>query len=298
MSTFTKSDYTKYNYKYPLAVLNDMLKDKSIKMANGNTLDYSQVSKNEIQNLIDNIDTSSIDTFNSLFHFFTKATGTWSKILKNQYSHIEGKAKFERQERSLVKTINTAIENYGSISISFGDKPDNSGHKRIVIRNVMSANKIEGLNAYGKEPYADIEIHSRQNTYKVSCKDKNGAPSAIGGGLLGLSQIVPSYIKSTLLYAYDKVSQTEDFKNNIWKDIYVKLDRNTVFTIFRGDANMGGPVDYVYKGDMEISYYFSETNKTLYIDGRIYDMYNYANKYSNSLYIKIRRKSDEGINTA
>ena len=34
MSTFTKADYAKYNYKYPLAVLNDMLKDKSIKMAN------------------------------------------------------------------------------------------------------------------------------------------------------------------------------------------------------------------------------------------------------------------------
>ena len=297
MATFKKSDYSKYNFKYPLAVLNDILNDKPIKMANGSNLDYSSIKKDDIQTLINNIDISSVETFNSMFPFYTKHNGTWSKIFKCAYSHIESKAQFERQERKLVDIINNAVTDNGIISVSFGDKPEESGHKRIVIRNVTSANKIEGMNAYGKEPYADIEIHSRQGTYKISCKDANETPSAIGGGLLGLKQIVPNYIKEKLLYAYEKVSQTKDFQDNKWKDIYVKLDRKTVINLFRGDANMGGPVDYVYKGIMDVNYRFSKESKTLYIDGKVYDMYNYSNKFSDTLYIKIRRRTDNGINT-
>ena len=288
---FETNDYSKHNFKYPIAVLQDILQNKDIKLGptgNNGLLDYSKINIKDIENLLKSIDISTSDTFNSIFN-----SKIWTKIYKSPYSKVEGKNQFERQERGIVQAINDTLkDNPGPINISF-----NYNNIKNILYNVTSANKVEGLNSFKKEPYADIEIKTRQKTYKISCKDFKETPSSIGGGLLGMFNICPEYIKTSLLSALDKVKDTENFKNNIWKDIYIKLDRNVVIDLFRGNSAMGGPVDYIYKGTMKVSYWYDSVTKMLNIDGSLLNAYTYANKYANTLYIRVRRREENSINT-
>jgi len=292
MSVFSSQDYYKHNYKYSKQVLNDILLGNPIKLSNknGELLNYSRIDKKKVSDILANITNTNIKYFNALF---PNIKNVWTKIYKGAYTNIPEKKKFERQEWSLVSAINNAVKNNENkpITVKFEAYGDID-----IIKNVVSANKVEGLNAYNKEPYADVEIHTIDSVIKLSCKDFKNAPSLLGGGLLGIHKIYPAYIKPVLVMAFNKVKNTEDFKNNIWKDIYIKLDNSTIITLFRGNPDMGGPIDYVYRGDMEVSSYVDYDN-VLRIKGQLLSSIEFAKLYTGKLYIRVRRQENEGINT-
>lgn len=188
----------------------------------------------------------------------------------------------ERQEQGIIKSINGLVAMKKRIAVKDEAGTDFEG--------VTGAEKNEGTNSYGKEPYVDIWI--TQGTKKIGISNKGEtAPSVAGGGAAGLYRTDPAYLKKMLDAAYKAAIKAK------WKlgepppsDIYVKIaDRAFLKKVLRGTPEMGGPVDYFYIGKMDVEYTVKGSQIT-YTNGKFVKIEDYMKKYP-TLYLRIRRRN-------
>ena len=151
--------------------------------------------------------------------------------------------KFERQETALINSINSAINSTKKPITVIG------GHNSI--SNVKLAKKVSGVNKFGKEPFADIEILTKGKTYLISAKGPT-APSLGGGGMEGLNFTFPELIRNFLSKAEELLVKRGIKANQVEvPNIYGKISDKIQLKLLAGTPELGGPIDYVYIGAMD-----------------------------------------------
>ena len=190
-------------------------------------------------------------------------------------------AQAERQETGLIDAINGG---YGQA----GGKPFTiSGVGGSRITDCIRAEKFEGRSRAGTEPYTDVIIYRTRNR-KVNISMKGtSAPSIAGGGLSGLEEAAPGLTGKFLTAALQKY-QNMGFVEGMsdLPDMYGKVSTSLKEQIVVGNSAMGGPIDYMYVGPMNVTSRFSGT--TLTVNGR----FTAAKKYAkdNDLYLRLRKR--------
>ena len=187
----------------------------------------------------------------------------------------------ERQETGLIDAINSGFgQNNG--------KPFTiSGVGNTRITDCIRAEKFEGRSTAGTEPYTDVIIYrTRNRKVNVSMKGTS-APSIAGGGLTGLELAVPGFTKKFLdasLKKYKGMGFQEGMSN--LPDMYGKVSDDLKEQIVVGNKDMGGPIDYMYVGPMNVTSRFS--GGTLNVNGKFTPAKTYAKK--NDLFLRLRKR--------
>jgi len=266
----------------------------------------------------------------------------------------------ERQERQFVKIIESYATLDDPIIVTFGN---------LAIEEVIGALKVEGLAAYGKEPYTDVIIQTISRDYNLSLKGLD-APSLMGAGAMGIEKLVPGWLRTVtpkvvsrlqemgfekgdwitrsqkniktisrkarkrfgktgkeIVFSGYKDNQefpiveeesaafmgyppyvgkiTIEEKDNKIKivseihdneaarhlpDMFFKLGRKNIETLFAGTEEVGGPIDYIYKGPMDVSHeWYPEERKLIFIDSKLYDIKSFIDSYPN-IYLRVRKR--------
>ncbi len=122
-------------------------------------------------------------------------------------------------------------------------------------------------------------------TFKAYLEEA-GAPSLAGGGLRGIEEIIPGiaanfFNKALALHKKNKLKAGDKVP-----DIFGILNDKDKKLLVIGNKAMGGPIDYMYIGPMDVSGAFDKG--TLTVNGKCID----SNKYANSkdLYFRLRAR--------
>ena len=208
-----------------------------------------------------------------------------SKIFKDsEFGGIAGKSSksgSERQELGLISAINTAAK-VGEYSVA----PFKSNEF------LVSAEKREGLSSIGKEPYIDVYVKTNKKTYGVSCKGKS-APSLAGGGVAGLEVIVPKLTKALYKTLEDHLKNTLKLKQDsvvdldVIPDLYIPIPKEFIREILVGNEKMGGPIDLMYIGQMDVM--FTLKSKKINLNGDFFNIEQYMKKVPN-LFFRVRKR--------
>jgi len=188
--------------------------------------------------------------------------------------------KAERQEQGLIDAIRMGFGKNGGKPFTV------VGANGIRIPRVKFAEKFEGRSSAGTEPYTDVIITTDRTTFNVSNKGES-APSIAGGGLEGLELAVPGLTKMFLNAALNEYIK-KGFISGMMDvpDMYGKVSDNLKEKIVVGNKKMGGPIDYMYIGPMDVKYTFSAG--TLRLNGSFYPAKKYAK--DNDLYLRLRKR--------
>jgi hypothetical protein len=196
----------------------------------------------------------------------------------------------ERQELGLINALNSAAFQTSKAYVS-------SLGKNIFIKN---AYKNDKLSPAGQEPYIDVFIETRDNKkYGISNKGES-APSLAGGGLVGLNITVPDLMKKlySTINAYLKndlkLEENSIINADFIPDIFVPIPDNYIKKILIGNERMGGPVDYMYIGKMDVVYTVEKTGE-LKLNGKFYSIAEYMKKIPN-FYFRIRKRDIDNSN--
>lgn len=186
----------------------------------------------------------------------------------------------ERQETGLVEAVNAHYADFG--------KPVNVVAGSITVANVISANKFMGRASSGSEPYTDVVL-TKANGFRVNISNKGtSAPSMAGGGLRGLETLIPGFSNRFLDAALQKYQDMGYKEGDQIPDMYGRVSDSLKETIVLGDEAMGGPIQYLYIGPMDVTYTTSGRNVRL--NGRFHDAKRYANDHDLFLRLRKRRK--------
>jgi hypothetical protein len=203
-----------------------------------------------------------------------------------EFGRRGGKTESERQESGLVDAINNAVAQNGQ-------KPITIKTKKATIKNVISANKVEGTNELGKEPYADIAIHTKSGkTHLISAKGDK-APSIAGGGIAGLFDIDPNIVGNAIKRAYNFYKKEfgkhegKKFPPSKAIEVYVRVPEKYMKDILQGTEEMGGPIDHMYVGPMDVEH--SLKGSVLTVNGALVPIDEFMD-HINNLYLRIRRR--------
>jgi hypothetical protein len=194
----------------------------------------------------------------------------------------------ERQENGIVKAVTDAVKaNKGSpITVVAG---------KTKIAGVISARKASHLRQQGgSEPYIDIllGIDGEKDELGLSCKGKS-APSLAGGGLSGLELAVPGIAKKFMKAAYNYLTKTMKLNpGDKVPDVYGKIGAADKVKIVVGNKKMGGPIDYMFVGVMDVNAkYDEEKNELTFRDTEITPAKKYAEDHE--LYFRLRARRED-----
>lgn len=194
----------------------------------------------------------------------------------------EGGATAERQEKAFIDTVNKYAKK-GPITV--GGIPD-----------VVKAQKMQGLSKLGVEPYTDVILYTGSGkTVNLSLKGgteagESQAPSIAGGGMTGLQALIPDAI-GDFLTAVNNWYLSKGYKRgDIIPDIYGQLNPNLTSLVLRGTKQMGGPINFIYVGPMDLKVK-SFQNNILELNGVFYNVKNYAAKHP--IYFRLRKRRDD-----
>tara|TARA_R110000796_G_scaffold252094_1_gene385119 strand:+ start:1417 stop:2181 length:765 start_codon:yes stop_codon:yes gene_type:complete len=194
----------------------------------------------------------------------------------------EAGEKSERQETGLVNAIN---------AIASPEKPVTLVTARATINDVVNAEKVGGLSKLGKEPYTDIALTlSDGTTLNVSAKGQ-AAPSLGGGGLTAMQYSHPETINQFLQKALQRL-QDEGFSagDSGAPDVYGEISDSVALSLLRGTEQMGGPIDYMYQGPMDVASEYCDTDGlcTLKLNGSFSKVEDYSKDHK--LYLRARKR--------
>lgn len=200
----------------------------------------------------------------------------------------KGKESSERQERSLIDVIKSV-----------------DGIKTLVFNNtkiegVKSAEKIGKVDDYKAQAYADIKLETTKGIKKISAKGLQ-APSLGGGGLLGLDTLNNSTVNTFVEQFYNEVAseyeaiikanpelEGHDLQNSkLIKDVYKEIPKEVEIPMLKGSKNMGGPVDYIYVGDMDVDYIVE--GSTITFKGSLYTIEEFT-KQGTPFYVRLLKR--------
>lgn len=193
----------------------------------------------------------------------------------------------ERQEKGIVDAITDAV------------KANNGNHVTVLagktkIPGVISARKANIRSQSGSEPYIDIllKIEGKNEEVGLSCKGKT-APSLAGGGLSGLELAVPGISKKFMTSALNHLIKNMKLKaGDKVPDVYGKIGANDKVKIVIGNKKMGGPIDYMFVGIMDVSAKYDPVkNELTFRDTEITTAKEYAQKHT--LYFRLRARRED-----
>lgn len=191
-------------------------------------------------------------------------------------------ASAERQENGFKKAVDEAVSKNKKNPITL----DAGG---IRIKNVDGARKYTGRQASGSEPYTDIIVTCKnKKPVNLSLKGE-AAPSLAGGGLKGLEAIVPGLAGRFMKAAYDQLIADGVKAGDKVPDIYGKIGPKTKEKIVVGTQAMGGPIDYMYIGPMNVVPTFKDG--VLYLNGKLTESKEYAKTHE--LYFRLRARRED-----
>ena len=195
----------------------------------------------------------------------------------------------ERQEIGLIQALNEAAATSSKAYVS----------QLGTTTYIKSASKNEGLSSVGQEPYIDVFIDTSRGKLGISCKGTS-APSLAGGGVAGLKVIAPDLLRS--LYNTIEAHLKTDLKLKTGDivaadsipDLYIEIPQRFVELILKGNRQMGGPIDYMYVGPMDVE--STMRGNTVALNGNFYGIQEYMRKIG-TFYFRIRKRDIEPSNT-
>ena len=192
----------------------------------------------------------------------------------------------ERQETGFVNAVNGAFKKNQNnpITLIVG---------KTTLNSVISAQKFTGRQAGGSEPYTDVQIFMKGGkSVNISMKGE-AAPSLAGGGLKGLELAVPGIAKKFMNAAYKHLKNTLKLKEGQKvPDVYGKINTADKKKIVVGNAAMGGPIDYMYIGKMDVTQNYNDKTATLTItNAKLIEAGTYADDHE--LYFRLRARRED-----
>lgn len=190
----------------------------------------------------------------------------------------------ERQETGLINIINNSVKKNKNAPITLV-----AG--KVKLTGVIGASKFTGRQAGGSEPYTDVVIKLfNGKTLNLSCKGTS-APSLAGGGLKGLELAVPGiagrFMKAALMQLLAKGLEPGDKV----PDVFGEITGTSKTKIVVGNKAMGGPIDYMYIGPMDVSGQYNAIKNVLNVNGSLYDAVSYAK--SHKLFFRLRARRED-----
>jgi len=194
-------------------------------------------------------------------------------------------ASAERQENGLVDAVKKAVKANQNNPVTFV-----AG--KVTIEGVMSAEKYTGRQEGGSEPYTDIVIHTYdKKQINLSCKGPS-APSLAGGGLKGLELAVPGITSKFLKLAFDSLKTKSKLKaGDKVPDVFGEITGAMKTKIVVGNKAMGGPIDYMYIGPMDVTGPYDKKTNTVKVNGALYEAVEYARTHK--LYFRLRARRED-----
>ncbi len=221
-----------------------------------------------------------------------KNTKEWKSITvlfkDKDFGGVSGKSTgggSERQELGLIKFLNENATRGNHYYVQSLDRN----------KKILYASKNEGLSALRQEPYIDIFIFTQdKNKYGISMKGES-APSLAGGGLIGIKASAPELLDKMYvsIISYIKTLGLKDgdiINSDLVPDMFIKIPDKYVKMILVGNELMGGPVDYMYIGPMNVTGTVNHnTGEIAFNNGKFYSIEEYMRKIPN-FYFRIRKR--------
>lgn len=195
-------------------------------------------------------------------------------------------ASAERQETGVVKAINDAVKKNlkNPVTVIAG---------KTKITGVVGAEKFTGRQTSGSEPYTDVVIHYKKGRgiaqYNCSLKGE-AAPSLAGGGLRGLELIVPGIAKRFMRNAFTKLNAFLNVGDKV-PDTFGKISDTDKLKIVVGNKEMGGPIDFMYIGPMDVTGPYDIEKNTVTLNGSLITATFYAKTHD--LYFRLRARRED-----
>jgi len=190
----------------------------------------------------------------------------------------------ERQETGVVNAINKAVKQNKN-------KPIVVQAGAVKISNVSGAKKYTGRQSSGSEPYTDVII-STKNKKDVNLSLKGeAAPSLAGGGMRGLEAIIPGIAGKFMKAAHKKLIDMGVQEGDKVPDVYGKISRLNKEKIVVGTKAMGGPIDYMYIGPMDVKSNYDSKKNILTLNGNLTESKEYAKTHD--LYFRLRARRED-----
>lgn len=190
----------------------------------------------------------------------------------------------ERQENAVVKAVNDAVKKSKNKSVNVvagGTKLDNIAH----------AKKYTGRQSSGSEPYTDV-VFSTKNKRDINLSLKGeAAPSLAGGGMRGLEAIIPGIAGKFMKAAHKKLLAMGLKAGDKVPDVYGKISRTNKEKIVVGTKAMGGPIDYMYIGPMDVRTKYDPKTNILTLNGTLTESSTYAKTHD--LYFRLRARRED-----
>lgn len=181
----------------------------------------------------------------------------------------------ERQERGLIDAIN---KHPGLTIAGLGE-------------NITGAQKSDRPHAEGKEPYVDVDIFRGDEMIGISCKG-TAAPSLAGGGIPGIAEaavdLLPAAADAVAEwlkhegYQQDQIVDASDIP-----DFFVLIPETYMDQILRGSEKIGGPVDFMYIGPMDVT--ANVVGDELVLNGEFISVDDYMEQIGD-FYLRIRKR--------
>lgn len=200
----------------------------------------------------------------------------------------------ERQEQGVIKHINDAVKKNMGNPVTVV-----AGKTKIV--GVIKAEKYTGRQQGGSEPYTDVVLKIRNGNkfdkLNLSLKGE-AAPSLAGGGLKGLELAVPGIAKKFMQEAYNHLTNKEKLvQGDKVPDVYGKIANKDKEVIVVGNERMGGPINYMYIGPMNVNSKYDSKNNEIVLNGNLIESKEYAKTHD--LYFRLRaRREDQRFDPA
>jgi len=203
------------------------------------------------------------------------------------FGGVAGKSTGQGSERQELGLINLLNEN-AKQGANFFVKSLGTNHK------LRTAYKNDGLSSLGQEPYIDVFIETQAGKkLGISCKGSS-APSLAGGGLVGIKAIVPDLLdkmyNAIQRYILDDLGHNEGdvIQADEIPDIFIPIPDKYVREILVGNERMGGPIDYMYIGPMDVTGTVTSRGE-ITPNGKFYSIEEYMRKIPN-FYFRIRKR--------
>jgi hypothetical protein len=197
-------------------------------------------------------------------------------------------ASAERQETGVINFIKGAIKKNKNnpVTVVAG---------KVKISGVIDARKYTGRQLGGSEPYTDVELvilaKGKETTINLSLKGES-APSLAGGGLKGLELAAPGIATKFMKTAHKHLLEKEKLMmGDKVPDVYGKIGNTDKVKIVVGNTKMGGPIDYMYIGPMNVSGKYDEKNNEITLNGQLTEAVKYAKTHE--LYFRLRARRED-----
>lgn len=190
----------------------------------------------------------------------------------------------ERQENGVVRAVTEAVKTNkkNPITVVAG---------KTTIKGVIKAYKFTGRQEGGSEPYTDVVFETYDGKV-INCSLKGeSAPSLAGGGLKGLELAVPGIAAKFLNAAHAVLVKTINPGDKV-PDVFGRINATQKTKIVVGNKAMGGPIDYMYIGKMDVSSRYDKTKNILtFSNGELIPAKQYAQ--SHDLYFRLRARRED-----